>query len=760
MPTTKSNVIFSNPEKKPLEELILIVDEDGVNIKVPALHKRWATRDAFTTYLPLVVSGGKLKTDADLDEWIFEADWFLKDMLFLLELKHHEFWSYMIHQDAAMNAVLSFLIKATPFYIDLSSLPSDKRVTILYSDVVAAVVRVICRIITNKETDEEWISKDQLKSLIYSNFLISIPMLFDLIIALGDSNMSILKKIFDTVFRIEPKYKDDLTIALQYLITTFETIKQQAENDENVGGNNENLETPYDDLVLYTLDCVFTLSILLEIYPDARKICCDINLGQRLTYFYDNTIPYLYKNIYIINPNASSLKWLNETRVQLMKAFRSIVYLHIENVMADPESSLRPAEEFVAIMTECLSDRVFVIDYQREYPIELDVDILKQACKDLDEFKTDFVAKGYKDEADSEALGTIESIKSLQLDAYENQPYSSKPNLEKRPQPEGAAAAQINYDDDKPSTSKAVKLFANTANQTNNEPPKTRDIDLEVVSVLDVLPYLGDGFVRRVLNRYDNSEDAIAAILENNLPPDLIHSDQSEVYIPPDPQDTLYQQTGIKRFNVFDGDKYDIMTNDNPDCIIKIDKGFPNAPQSLNEMLDDKKELQAVRHRYQEYTLVEEGNEYDDEYDDSYEAVLESESRVVRSQQLKSTLAEIEDRSDEEDAEESEEEEEQQQQQSNGRTTNHYDKQMNFCENPEDIRARYEAKRAAKFGNNAGNKAPTPQVPRDVVGAAKGKGQTKEVIINRHKKDVNKSSRANHNRKAGAAFKRSKGMMG
>lgn len=42
-----------------------------------------------------------------------------------------------------------------------------------------------------------------------------------------------------------------------------------------------------------------------------------------------------------------------------------------------------PAESFIAILTECLADRTFVVDYQRYYPVENDIDILKQACKDL-----------------------------------------------------------------------------------------------------------------------------------------------------------------------------------------------------------------------------------------------------------------------------------------------------------------------------------------------------------------------------------------
>jgi activating signal cointegrator complex subunit 2 len=80
---------------------------------------------------------------------------------------------------------------------------------------------------------------------------------------------------------------------------------------------------------------------------------------------------------------------------------------------------------------------------------------------------------------------------------------------------------------------------------------------------------------------------------------------------------------------------------------------------------------------------------------------------------------------------------------------------LDFCENPEAIRARrdqnYQARMAKKFPNRA-------QKGRDVVGNAKGQGQSDEVLKNRQNKGANKASRANHNRKAGATFKQSRGM--
>ena len=47
----------------------------------------------------------------------------------------------------------------------------------------------------------------------------------------------------------------------------------------------------------------------------------------------------------------------------------------------------------------------------------------------------------------------------------------------------------------------------------------------------------------------------------------------------------------------------------------------------------------------------------------------------------------------------------------------------------------------------------------DVIGKPKGQGQEKEVLLNREKKEKTKSARANHNRRQGAQWKRSQGMM-
>lgn len=316
----------------------------------------------------------------------------------------------------------------------------------------------------------------------------------------------------------------------------------------------------------------------------------------------------------------------------------------------------------------------------------------------------------------------------------------------------------LNSDDEEDDDGEDSLASALTASATV-ENGIARDIDLEVSAVLDVLPDLGMGFIRRVLNRYENSEQAIAAILDDNLPPDLLHMDRQEVYIPADPQDKLQSQTGVRHYNVHDGDKYDVLTHDNPQCIIKQGKGLPGAPRNAEQLLDDKRDINQLKQRYQQYALVEEtsnecGAEYDDEYDDSYEALNDGQAppqSLLRTKLQQASAAAASSAYEAQDAfEDDQDDDDNASDDGDQNVATNVTKRMDFCENPELIRERYQQRQMAKYGQRA---------HVDVVGGPKGTGQTQQTMRNRNQKETHKSSRANHNRKAGAAFKRSKGMM-
>jgi activating signal cointegrator complex subunit 2 len=81
-----------------------------------------------------------------------------------------------------------------------------------------------------------------------------------------------------------------------------------------------------------------------------------------------------------------------------------------------------------------------------------------------------------------------------------------------------------------------------------------------------------------------------------------------------------------------------------------------------------------------------------------------------------------------------------------------------FVENPEAVRARWAQQRAAWQQRQQPHRTQTEQT-HDVVGNARGRGQTGTVAHNRRWKDAHKSSQGNHNRRRGAAFKANRGLL-
>lgn len=171
-------------------------------------------------------------------------------------------------------------------------------------------------------------TKEHLADLIYSKFLISIPMLFDLIIAYGRPNSALLYRIFKTVLTVEPKYKNDLQQSLLSIKKVFEIV--QAKIDEN------DAKTSFEELAVYTLDCAASIAILLEVYPDICEMCLDIKLEASITNFYDATLPALFKQIYLVNPMSYSLKHLARARIELLGSFRCLSNMYLEKILANP----------------------------------------------------------------------------------------------------------------------------------------------------------------------------------------------------------------------------------------------------------------------------------------------------------------------------------------------------------------------------------------------------------------------------------------
>lgn len=208
-------------------------------------------------------------------------------------------------------------------------------------------------------------------------------------------------------------------------------------------------------------------------------------------------------------------------------------------------------------------------------------------------------------------------------------------------------------------------------------------IEKEVKNVLDVLPHLDAGFVRKLLIRYENTELAIAAVLEGNLPPDLEHTIQIES-----------DQTADDKIATL----IDHVSLDDVSAVTRvITKTGKIRLRAEKRILDDKRHVHELQNRYTAYGYITD-DDYNDEYDDSYDALTESETKSVK-KILRNTGAlnnVMDDESD--DDEEADNDGGANNQETSNETRN---ASKNFCENPEVIRERWAQNRQAKYGGGA-----------------------------------------------------------
>lgn len=223
------------------------------------------------------------------------------------------------------------------------------------------------------------------------------------------------------------------------------------------------------------------------------------------------------------------------------------------------------------------------------------------------------------------------------------------------------------------------------------EPSTSKPIDIidkNVQSVLDVLPHLEPQFVEKLLTRYEDTESAIAAILEGNLPPDLDESVQLDFDSPkhtsiPDVAGATELMSNI-----------DLIENSSR-IITKEAKSKHIRSREEKKILNEKDHLRDQQSRYVSYSYISD-NEYDDEYDDSYDAITESETKsTVKNLKSTGALNYVMDDIDDDESSESE-------------TENTRDASKDFCVNPEVMRERWAQNRQAKFQSKI-TQAPKPK---------------------------------------------------
>ncbi|XP_046969536.1 activating signal cointegrator 1 complex subunit 2 [Vanessa cardui] len=734
---SNSRVEFNNPENLPVENVTVCVSDSGVLQLIKAIDPYWVEKRDLILY-ERPPSGAELLLGA-VDAWKSKMEIYLDNLKWLLELEHNRFWSTVLYHPMCMDMTVSFIQEANPPYIE----PHDsKDVQKLYEEIRRLVLVIFSRLITNKESKTQWMTKEYLADLIYDNFIFTIPVLWDLCLTYGADNSKHISHLMNAVFSIQPKYQNDAVQALRFVQEAFKYIILQVNKDyeseeppnlpetfmgfgeiKRPSGNKPTDKVTFNvlrDLVIHMLDTAMTLRIFVEVYPKTAEIMMKSNFVLSIVQLYEYGIPQLYEKLIEVGDETSVTYtevegYIDLARAELIDTLKEILAVYKDAIFNCEGNIASSVEAYLSVMMDALSERLLIKDYHACYQVHEDLELLKQAYPDIDTVKTDYILQAIYSDIDD-------------------------------PIPE------IVNDNNKLLTNGNIEVIDNEPgpSRDNDIPDNIRDQSL-ICEVKDILPHLGDGFILKCLQHYGyNAERVINAILEDNLADSLRGLDTSLPIIPEDPVDRKYLETGIERLNVFDGDQFDIMTRDDVD-LSKIHIGKKKEKyKDLKDMLDDKTEIKNRADIYSKYNLVcDEEAMYSDEYDDTYDsdgvapaadAADDARRPFVTPRALRTQ------RDEREESEESEEEEEEAPSRS----------KMNFCVNPEELRARREANAHARRGRGA--RAP-PARNVDVVGKPKGQGQEKETLLNRDKKEKHKSSRGNHNRRQGAQWKRSQGMM-
>nr|XP_046241896.1 activating signal cointegrator 1 complex subunit 2 [Scatophagus argus] len=750
----------------------------GKEHTLPALHPARKEERCFVPYKPPPEDG----SPAEVEEFLELAKFITEDLEWLLTLPHDKFWCQVVFDESLQTCLDSYLHHA-PRGLDLATLPSSPAVADVQRSIHRAVFLTFLRMATHKESKENFITPAVFGEIIYDNFLFDIPKILDLCVLFGKGNSQLLHKMIENIFKQQPSYYSDLDEAVPTVLQVFDTILDKcglycegatAMEPMKLSAHKRPTamtmsQQELTDLILYLCDSTTTIHAFLDIFPAACSSFHSHGFLSRLTSFYETAVPDLEKAVRKRNFDDKGLQedlWKrlsHSCRKMVETAHTLLHHTCLQPILEGGENMQTYAEELLQHFTSFLTEKRFVSDYDEQFPIADDISLLQQALPVIDETRTSYLLQGVESAWDS--VGRRKPQSQIQdkvpsISAYHGEAVG------------GAAAFSAGFQEDQePEGGGAVGESLRGAEAMLDVPQKGNNGSVCSVSgtelesllscIRDLLPDLGEGFLLACLKEYDyNSELVINNILEGRLAPNLDKLDRAM----PRPVKEELPDVLNSRSNVFDDDEFDVFRREQVD-MSRIWKGRRKG-ESTREMLNDKQHVAEQRARYQAYetvvdeVVIEPGesaatyslDDYDDEYDDTYDmnqvgandldgdSLLNRRPFTVPQVLRKGNKAEHD-----EESEDGEEEE----------TLPNNEKRDHFVQDPALLRERAEARRAAMQQR----KGFRPERPSNVVGKPKGQGQTLETVLDRRKKEANKSRGSNHNRRTMADRKRNKGMI-
>nr|XP_014690567.2 activating signal cointegrator 1 complex subunit 2 isoform X1 [Equus asinus] len=725
----------------------------------PALHPEQKADRYFVLYKP----PPKDNIPALVEEYLERATFVANDLDWLLALPHDKFWCQVIFDETLQKCLDSYL-HYVPRKFDEWVAPAPEVVD-MQKRLHRSVFLTFLRMSTHKESKEHFISPSAFGEILYNNFLFDIPKILDLCVLFGKGNSPLLQKMIGNIFLQQPSYYNDLDETMPTILQVFSNILQHCGlQGDGANATPQKLEergrlTPSDmpllelkDIVLYLCDTCTTLWAFLEIFPLACQTFQKHDFCYRLASFYEIAVPELESAIKKRRLEDSKLLgdlWqrLSHSRKKLLEIFHILInQICLLPVLESSCDNIQGfIEEFLQIFSSLLQEKRFLRDYDALFPVADDVSLLQQASSVLDETRTTYILQAVE--------SAWEGVDRRKAADAKDPPVAGDPNgVVVTAEPVSGMASHPENSEEEECMGAAAALGA---------PVGGVELDSLISQVKDLLPDLGEGFILACLEHYSyDPEQVINNILEERLAPALSQLDRSlDRQVKPDPTPLL-----TARHNVFQNDEFDVFSRDSVD-LSRVHKGR-RKEGSTRSLLNDKREVAAQRRRYEQYSVVVEevplqpgegmpyhGDDYEDEYDDTYDGNqvgandADSDDELISRRpftipQVLRTKVPREGQEEDDDEEEEVAEDE-------------APKPDHFVQDPAVLREKAEARRMAFLAR----KGYRHDSSTAVAGSPRGHGQSRETTQERRKKEANKATRANHNRRTMADRKRSKGMI-
>uniref|UniRef100_A0A7N8YQP0 Activating signal cointegrator 1 complex subunit 2 n=1 Tax=Mastacembelus armatus TaxID=205130 RepID=A0A7N8YQP0_9TELE len=678
----------------------------GKERTLPALHPERKEERYFVPYKPPPADG----SPAEVEEFLEHAKFITEDLEWLLALPHDKFWCQVVFDESLQRCLDSYLHHA-PRGLDLTALPSSPAVADMQRSIHRVVFLTFLRMATHKESKEHFLTPAVFGEIIYDNFLFDIPKILDLCVLFGKGNSRLLHKMIENIFIQQPSYYSDLDETVPTVLQVFDTILEkcglQCEGATAMGPMKLNAhrqptamtmsQQELVDIILYLCDSTTTIHAFQDIFPAACSSFHSHGFVSRLASFYEAAVPDLEKAVRKRNFDDKALQ--EDLWKRLSHSCRKMVetaHLLLHHTCLQP--ILEGQENMQTFADELLQHFTSLLPEKRFLS---DYDEQFPIADDISLLQQ---ALPVIDETRTSYL--LQGVESAWDSVGRRKPQSrtkSKASSLVPSSQEGAggaaSSAGINRETREPGDGgESVRGGAVC-------PVSGAELESLLSCIRDLLPDLGEGFLLACLQEYGyNSELVINNILEDRLTPSLDKLDRP-----------LHL---INRSNVFDDDEFDVFRRDQVD-MSRIWKGRRKG-ESTREMLNDKQHIAEQRARYKAYetvvdeVVIEPGetaatyglDDYDDEYDDTYDMNQVGANDLDRDSFL--------------------------------------NRRDQFVQDPAVLREKAEARRAH---------------PSNVVGRPKGQGQATETLLDRRRKETNKSRVGNHNRRTMADRKRNKGMI-